>query len=335
MRVAVDAMGGDFAPSAVVEGAVLAARQEVPVVLVGVRDDIERELRAHPGADALDLQVIDADEVVGMSESSSAVLRRKRRASVRVAAEAVAAGQAEALFSAGHTGATILAAHAAFGLLPGAERPALAVPIPTTSGTAILLDVGANVECRPAHLVHFALMGSVFARVALGIASPRVALLSIGEEESKGNELTREAHRLLKTAGLQFTGNLEARDVFTGQADVIVCDGFTGNIALKVSEGLVEAVETLLRQELARSLSARCGSFLARTAFRNFRGRMDYSEYGGALLLGVARLCLVGHGRSSAAAVRNGIALAARYARQGMLSGLQRELTPAASASQS
>jgi glycerol-3-phosphate acyltransferase PlsX len=194
---------------------------------------------------------------------------------------------------------------------------------------AVLLDAGANVECRPAHLVHFAAMGTVFAKVALQIASPRVALLSIGVEESKGNDLTRDAHRMLKATNLHFIGNVEARDVFTGRADVIVCDGFTGNVALKISEGIVDALEALLRDELARTLATRCGAVLSRGAFRRFRERVDYSEYGGAPLLGVAGLCLVGHGGSSPCAVRNAIVLAARYVEQQMLDGLQRELAAA------
>jgi glycerol-3-phosphate acyltransferase PlsX len=329
MRIAVDAMGGDFAPAAIVEGAVRAARERVAVTLVGVRADIDRELRTHGHLTGLDLEVLDADEVVAMSESSSTVLRRKRRASVRVAAEAVALGRAAAMFSAGHTGATVLAAHATFGMLRGAERPALAATIPTVSGVAVLLDAGANVECRPAHLVHFAVMGTVFAKVALQIASPRVGLLSIGVEESKGNDLTRDAHQMLKATNLHFIGNVEARDVFTGHADVIVCDGFTGNVALKISEGIVDALEALLRDELARTLATRCGAALSRGAFRRFRERVDYSEYGGAPLLGVAGLCLVGHGGSSPRAVRNAIILAARYVEQQMLDGLQRELAAA------
>jgi glycerol-3-phosphate acyltransferase PlsX len=326
VRVAVDAMGGDLAPTAAVHGAVLAARRQIAVLLVGVRAEIERELRGLGRIDGLDLEILNAADVVTMDESASAALRSKRRSSIRVTAEAVARGEADAMFSAGHTGATVLAAHAAFGMLRGAERPALAATIPTVAGSAVLLDAGANVECRPAHLVHFAAMGTVFARVALGIASPRVALLSIGEEASKGNDLTREAHRLLKATDLGFIGNLEARDLFTGQADVIVCDGFTGNIALKVSEGLAEAVEALLRGELSRTWSTRCGYVLARDAFRRFHRRVDYTEYGGAPLLGVAGLCLVGHGRSSPRAVSNAVVLAARYAEQGMLTGLQREL---------
>ncbi len=217
-----------------------------------------------------------------MAESASAALRRKPQASIRVAAEAVRDGQAAALFSAGHTGAAVMAAHAAFGRLPGVDRPALATIIPTRRNPAVLLDSGATVECRPQHLVQFAVMGSAYARVALGCESPRVGLLSVGEEESKGNELTREAHQLLKSAPVRFVGNVEGRDVYSGEADVIVCDGFTGNVTLKISEGLVETVERLLHEELSATVGTRVGYLLSREAFRRFRKRVDYAEYGGA-----------------------------------------------------
>ena len=265
-----------------------------------------------------------------MAESPASALRRKPTASVKVAAEAVASGQASALFSAGHTGATVVAAFGAFGMLPGVDRPALAATVPTRGRPAILLDVGATIECRPQHLLQFGIMGSVYARVALGAESPRVALLSIGEEETKGNDLTREAHRLLKASPLAFIGNIEAREVYSGTADVIVCDGFTGNVALKVSEGLVEVTEALLHDELSKTITMRVGSLLTRRALRRFRRRVDYSEYGGAPLLGVAGVAIVGHGRSSAKAVRNGVAMAYRFATGGVLERLQREIAAAA-----
>src|SRR4029077_5498248 len=216
-----------------------------------------------------------------------AALRRKPGASIRIAADTVARGEAAGLFSAGHTGATVMAAAGAFGMLPGVDRPALATTIPTRQRPAVLLDVGASVECRPQHLLQFAVMGAVYARVAFGIETPRVGLLSIGEEATKGNELTREAHRLLKAAPLAFIGNIEARAVYSGQADVIVCDGFTGNVALKMSEGLVDVIENLLSEELSSTVTMRFGSLLTRRALRRFRRRVDYSEYGGAPLLGV------------------------------------------------
>jgi glycerol-3-phosphate acyltransferase PlsX len=216
-------------------------------------------------------------------------------------------------------------------MLPGVDRPALAATIPTRHDhPAILLDVGASVECRPPHLLQFAVMGSMYARVTLGIERPRVALLSIGEEATKGNELTREAHRLLNASQQAFIGNIEARDVYNGAADVIVSDGFTGNIALKVSEGLVEMVEELLGEELSSTITMRVGSLLARRALRHFRRRVDYSEYGGAPLLGVAGVAIVGHGRSSAKAVRNAVALAYRFASNRFLERVEREIAAAA-----
>jgi glycerol-3-phosphate acyltransferase PlsX len=214
-----------------------------------------------------------------------------------------------------------MAAHAAFGMLPGADRPALAATVPTRGRPAALLDVGASVECRPQHLLQFAVMGTVYARVALGLDQPRVALLSIGEEATKGNELTREAHRLLRASPLAFIGNIEAKDLYSGAADIIVCDGFTGNIALKVSEGLVEMVEELLSEEMPR-----VGALLTRRALRRFRRRVDYSEYGGAPLLGLAGIVIVGHGRSSAKAVRNAVAMAYRFASSRFIERVERDI---------
>jgi glycerol-3-phosphate acyltransferase PlsX len=243
-----------------------------------------------------------------------------------VAAETVARGEAAALFSAGHTGATVMAAHAAFGMLPGADRPALTATVPTRGRPAALLDVGASVQCRPHHLLQFAVMGTVYARVAFGLEQPRVALLSIGEEATKGNELTREAYRLLKASPLAFIGNIEAKDLYSGAADIIVCDGFTGNIALKVSEGLVEMVAELLREELSSTFTMRVGSLLTRRALRRFRRRVDYSEYGGAPLLGLAGIAIVGHGRSSAKAVRNAVAMAYRFASSRFIERVERDI---------
>jgi glycerol-3-phosphate acyltransferase PlsX len=330
MRIAIDAMGGDFAPRHIVDGALAAARSVgCGLALVGRRDAIERELERHRDRDGLDVRVVDAPEVIEMAEAAAAALRRKPRASIRVAAELVAAGEAAALFSAGHTGATVMAAHGALGMLPDVDRPALATTIPTRRQPAVLLDAGATMGCRPPHLVQFALMGSVFARVALGIERPRVGLLSIGEEETKGTDLTRETHRLLKGAPVHFIGNVEARDAYSGVADVIVCDGFTGNVVLKVSEGLVETVEALLKDELSSTFTRRMGYLLSRRAFRRFRKRLDYSEYGGAPLMGIAGLCIVGHGRSSAKAVRNAVALATRFAAEGFVERVRREIAAA------
>lgn len=309
IRIAVDAMGGDYAPRAIVDGAVAAARHlDLGVLLVGDASALAGHLERHPDLADLDVRIVDAPEVVDMAESPATALRRKPRASIRVAAAAVAHGEADALVSAGHTGATVLAAHAAFGMLPGVDRPALATAVPTRLQAAVLLDCGATLECRPVHLLQFAVMGSVYARVAYGTERPRVGLLSIGEEETKGNDLTREAHRLLKASPLNFIGNVEAREVYKGSADVIVCDGFTGNIALKISESLVEMIAAL------------SGGALGAVASR----RLDEAEYGGALLVGVRGVVIVGHGRSSARAVENAVLLAQRFVDAGVLARFER-----------
>lgn len=327
--VAVDAMGGDLAPEAPVLGAVQAARRGIAVTLVGFPEAIQTELNRHGDWTVLPIQVADAPDTIQMSEAPLAALRRKPRASVRVAANLAASGQANALFSAGHTGATLLSAHAAFGVLDGVERPALAVTVPTRTGAALLLDAGANMDCRPEHLAQFAVMGAAYARVALQIERPKVALLSIGEEAGKGNDLIREAHIRLQSTPVEYIGNLEAREFFTGRADVIVCDGFTGNIALKVGESLVEAVDHMLREELGAELLTQLGALLTRRAFSRFKQRVDYAEYGGAPLLGVEGVALVGHGRSSAQAVENGIALAARLVENRVVEKLAEALKPA------
>jgi glycerol-3-phosphate acyltransferase PlsX len=329
--IAVDAMGGDHGPRHVVDGAMAAVRHfDLGVILVGRLAALEPEVERHPDVDLSRLKLLEAEDVVGMEESPAAALRRKPRASIKVAAEAVARGDASGLFSAGHTGATVMATHAAFGTLPGVDRPALAATIPTERQPAILLDVGASAECRPQHLLQFAAMGTVYARVAFNIPTPRVGLLSTGKEATKGNELTREAHRLLKESSLAFVGNVEARDVYTGDADVIVCDGFTGNVALKISEGLVEIVENLLSDELSRTIPMGVGSLLTRRALRRFRRRVDYSEYGGAPLLGVTGVTVVGHGRSSARAVRNAVAMAYRFAANNFIERVEREIAASA-----
>jgi glycerol-3-phosphate acyltransferase PlsX len=328
MRIAIDAMGGDTGPSVIVDGALVAARHlQVGLLLVGDARAIDAELSRHPAVRGLDLQVVDAPDRIEMTEAPAAALRRKPRASIRVAADCVRDGRAQALFSAGHTGAAVMAAHGAFGVLPGVDRPALATIIPTRTRPAVLLDSGATVGCRPQHLVQFAVMGAAYARVALELERPTVALLSIGEEETKGNDLTREAHQLLKSAPVHFIGNIEGRDVFSGAADVIVCDGFTGNVTLKLSEGLVETIESLLHDELAATFGGRVGYVLSRQAFRRFRRRVDYSEYGGAPLVGVNGLCIVGHGRSSSKAVANAVTMAARAVGADLVGRLRADLT--------
>lgn len=333
MRIAVDAMGGDRAPGVVVAGAVAAARSfGVGISLVGDRAAIERCLRPMVRDEGIDLSIVDAPSVVGMEEAPAVALRRKPGASVRLALDEVAAGRADGCFTAGHTGAALVAAHGALGLIPGVERPALAATIPTKAGAAVLIDVGANVVCRASHLLQFAGMGGAFARVVLGVGQPRVGLLSIGEEESKGTELIREAHQLCKTSALHFVGNVEARDVYAGKVDVIVCDGFTGNVALKVSEGLAEMMQHMARVEVASSWRTRLGWWLCAPALQRFRARLDPAEYGGVPLLGIAGVCVVGHGRSNARAVHNGIGVVVRCVRERWTSELAAALaTPIAS----
>ncbi len=311
VRVAVDAMGSDLGSGAVVAGAVAAARELGSVVtLVGQESELREHLRAHR-ADGLDISVLHAPETVAMDESPSLALRRKKQSSIRIGLELLKRGEADAFVSAGNTGAVMATALVVLGPLPGVERPAIAVVIPTKTGRAVLLDAGANVDCKPRHLHQFGIMGSVYAEALLATATPRVGLLSIGQEESKGNELTREAFKELEEdEGLRFIGNIEGRDVFNGQVDVVVCDGFTGNVALKISEGVAEVFVALLREELIGDFWAQAGSLLMRRSLRRFKRRLDYSEYGGAPLFGVDGVCIICHGRSSPKAIKNAIRVA-------------------------
>ena len=312
VRVAVDAMGGDHAPGRVVDGAVAAARQGVAVTLVGRDAEVRAALAAHPDADALDLVLVDAAEVVGMDEAPAMALRRKPDASIRVAASVVARGEAHALVSAGHTGATVVAAHAVFGMLPGVDRPALAPAIPTRTGMAVLLDAGATVECRPQHLLQFGVMGSVYAEALLGTPRPRVGVLSIGEEEGKGNMLIKEALPLLQASGLNFIGNIEPKEFMRGAADVALTDGFTGNIMMKTAEAIASYMSDLIRDELMANPFTAVGGLLAKSAFGRVRRLLDPHEVGGAPLLGVNGVVIIGHGRSNAYAIKQAVGQARR-----------------------
>jgi glycerol-3-phosphate acyltransferase PlsX len=310
LRVAVDAMGGDFAPGEIVRGAVQAARElGVEVLLVGPTRQIERELRALGGG-PLPVQVVEAPEVIGMAEAPAMALRRKRQASILVAVETLRRGEADAVVSAGNTGAAMAASLLRLGRIEGIDRPAIAAVLPTLRGRAIMVDVGANVDCRPKHLLQFAVMGSVYANRVLGIAEPRVGLMSNGAEETKGNETVIRAAELLRSSGLRFAGNIEGRDFFDGIADVAVCDGFVGNLLLKFGEGLALGIFTLLREELSRGMLVRLGVALATPRLRALARRMDHTEYGGAALLGVNGICIIAHGSSKAKAIRNSIAVA-------------------------
>ena len=314
MPIAVDAMGGDFAPQSAVEGAFRAAAEDgCAILLVGDRVRVEPELRRHGGDAGGRIEVVHAEEVVGMDEPAITPIRKKRRSSLRLCAELVKDGRAQAMVTAGNTGATLAAAKMVIGTVAGVDRPALAAVLPNARGRTVLLDVGANVDSKPVHLREFAVMGHFYAQEMLGTPAPRVGLMSIGEEEGKGTDLTREAYRLLKTTGLNFIGNVEGRDVFSGRADVIVCDGFVGNAVLKSAEALAEMVRRMLREEIAGAPGGKLGYLLAKGAFERFRERTDYTEYGGAPLLGINGGCFIGHGRSNAHAVQNAVRRAVEF----------------------
>ena len=308
--VAVDAMGGDHAPGPEVAGAVMAAREwHIPVVLVGQQDRIAAELASHRW-EGLDLTIHHASDVVGMHDSASDAVRKKKDSSIRVAFDLVKDGKAAAVVSTGNSGATMAAGMFVLKRITGIDRPAIATVVPNLLDQTLVLDVGGNVDCKPQHLAQFALMGSVYMTQMFGKERPRVGVLSNGEEESKGNELTREAHRILVESPLHYLGYIEGRDIFNGAVDVVVCDGFVGNVVLKVSEGLADALGKMLKAEFAGSLLARLGYLLARPALRGFRKKVDYAEYGGAPLLGIQGTGMICHGKSSARAVMNAIRLA-------------------------
>lgn len=315
ITIALDAMGGDFAPAHPVAGAVLAAREfGARILLVGRSPEIEAELRRHD-VRGLPLEVVHASEVVGMDESPVNAFRRKKDSSIRIASTLVRDGRAQGVVSAGNTGAVMTTVKMICGVLEGVERPALCAVVPNLKGHSVWLDVGANIECRPDHLVQFALMGHLYARDVIGVKNPRVGLLSVGEEDSKGNEVTREAFRILKETPLNFVGNVEGRDIFNGEADVIVCDGFIGNVSLKAVESAAEAIVHFIKEELSQSMLARLGYLLARPAFRNFRRKIDYAEYGGVPLLGVRGAAIIGHGGSSPRAVKNAVRVTLDFVR--------------------
>ena len=328
--VALDAMGGDHAPRVEVEGAILAARElGVRVLLVGIEADVREELDRHKHR-ALPIEIVHAPEVIAMSDSPSQAFRRKKDSSVHVAARLVRDGQADALVSAGNTGAVMTVARFVIGTLPSVDRPALAAAFPNMKEkVSVILDVGANVDSKPEHIEQFAVMGEIYFRAIWGVRRPRVALLSIGEEEAKGNELTREAANRLKHGSLNFVGNVEGRDVFRGNVDVVVCDGFIGNIALKLSEGLVEHIGAMLKRAIKSSLTSQIGYALSKRAFDEFRRRTDYSETGGAPLLGVRGITVIGHGRSNPNAIKNAIRVASDLCRSRVNEKIEQELSAA------
>lgn len=333
ITIAVDAMGGDHAPRPEVEGAVLAARQfGVGILLAGQPQAVKHELarHAHKG---LDIEIVPASEVITMRDAPMQAFRKKKDSSVHVATRLVRDAKADGLVSAGNTGAVMAVARFGLGTLESVDRAALAAPFPTIrGGVSVLLDVGANVDSKVEHLEQFAIMGEIYHRAIFGTRRPRVALLSIGEEEMKGNELTREAYNRFKQLPIHFVGNVEGREVFAGNVDVIVCDGFIGNVALKISEGVAQLIVTMLKSALQSTLSAQVGSLLSRRAYQDFKKKIDYSEYGGAPLLGVRGVTVISHGSSNANAMKNAIRVAAGLARAKINEKIQQELTSVAAA---
>ncbi|HEY4839602.1 MAG TPA: phosphate acyltransferase PlsX [Candidatus Acidoferrales bacterium] len=328
ITIALDAMGSDSAPRPEVEGAILASREfEVRVLLIGQPPALKTELARHSKRGA-DIEIVPASEVITMGDAPLQAYRKKKDSSMHVAARLVKSGEAAAMVTAGNTGAAMATARFLLGMLPSVDRPALAAPFPTArGGTSVLLDVGANVDSRPAHLVQFAVMGENYYRTIFGTKKPRIGLLSIGEEESKGNELVRETFARLKKTPLNFVGNVEGKEIFAGDVDVIVCDGFIGNVALKISEGVAQHIGGMLKKALNSTLSAQVGAMFSRSAFQEFKRQIDYSEYGGAPLLGVRGVTVIGHGRSNANAVKNAIRVATELVRSKVGEKIEEELS--------
>lgn len=313
--IAIDVMGGDNAPSHEIAGAVMAARRwQIPIILVGQSDLVNQEL-AHHDVAGLDIQVVHASEVVGMHDSASDAVRKKKDSSIRVALDLVKLEKANAVVSTGNSGATMASGMFVLKRIPGIDRPAIATVVPNLKDQTIILDVGGNVDCKPIHLLQFALMGSVLSSQMFGKKSPRVGILSNGEEESKGNELTRIANLKLKETSLNYIGYTEGRDIYSGQIDVVVCDGFVGNVVLKVSEGLAEALSLMLRKEFNSRWLSKIGYMLVKPSIKAFRKKVDYAEYGGAPLLGIQGTVMICHGSSSPRAIMNAIKMAYDYDR--------------------
>src|SRR3984957_4258756 len=325
--IVLDAVGSDKAPEPEIRGAILACRElPVRVHLVGPEPELRDLLDEYLEDEDLPIVIHHASERIGMDEKAAHAVRTKKDSSMRVGLKLVREKKVAGFVTAGNTGAAMATAKMVLGALPGVDRPALTARMPTVTGSpCVLLDVGANVDCKAHNLEQFAVMGEMFARSVLKIARPRVGLLSIGEEESKGNDLTREAFPLLKALPIKFIGNVKGRDIFSGSADVIVCDGFAGNVALKTGEGIGRPFRDLLRESLTRTVIAQVGAMLSRKAFNDFRRRLDYNEYGGGQLLGVRGVCVIGHGSSNDRAIFNGIRVAYEFAHAGTNERIEQE----------
>ncbi|MBI3940229.1 MAG: phosphate acyltransferase PlsX [Acidobacteria bacterium] len=325
--IVVDAMGSDNAPYSEVEGVVQAVRElSLHAILVGREELIRKVLKQHGGGD-LPITVVHANEVISMNEPAATAARKKRDSSIHVACRLVREGHAQGVVSAGNTGAVMAISKLVLGTLEGVDRPALAAVLPTKNGACVLIDVGANVDCKPHQMVQFAIMGHIYSRSILRKTKPSVGLMSIGEEESKGNELTREVYKMLSGSGLHFVGNVEGRDVYDGKTDVIVCDGFTGNVALKISEGLIEALLVLLKEELSRNWTSKVGALLTQQSFRSLKRKLDYSEYGGALLLGVKGVSIICHGSSNSNAIKNAVRVAGEFCDMKVNERIEKEIS--------
>jgi phosphate acyltransferase len=332
VRIALDAMGGDYAPSVAVEGAVAAAREfGIQVILVGQRDEVQRELDKHDTS-GLSLPIVHAEEVVGMQEHAATALRQKRGSSIAVGIKMVHDREADGFVSAGNSGAVMAFALFGLGRIEGIDRPALGTVFPTTTGKCFVIDAGANVDCKPEYLRQFAIMGSAYLERVLGVPNPRVALLSNGEEETKGNSLVLESIPLLRAAPINFVGNVEGKDIPHGAADVIVTDGFAGNVVIKLSEGLAAALFDIIKTELTASFTSKLAALVLKPAFRRVRRRLDYAEYGGAPLLGVKGVAIIAHGRSNALAIKNAIRVARQAVDQKLVDAIRSGVTAGAAA---
>ncbi|NLZ43865.1 MAG: phosphate acyltransferase PlsX [Clostridia bacterium] len=329
MRIAVDAMGGDYSPREAVRGGLQAvAEKNLEVIFVGREQEIREELVAagYQGDLGAPVSVVDAPEVITMDEHPATAVRKKRNSSIVVANRLVKEGAADAVVSAGNTGAAMAASLLTLGRIPGIARPAIAIPMPTLRGVTILLDAGANADCDPTDLLQFGLMGAVYAEAIMGIASPQVRLLSIGEEETKGNRLVLESHQIFKESGLNFTGNVEGQDLLTGVCDVVVCDGFVGNIVLKLTEGVAGTLLQQIKEIFTSSLPGKAAALLVKKELQALRNRMDYSEYGGAPLLGVQGIAIISHGRSKAKAFKNAVLFGAKAVEENLVTRIRQAI---------
>lgn len=329
MKIAVDAMGGDYSPREAVRGGLQAIEEKnLQIIFVGREEAIKEELAAAGYQGGLNgpVSIVDASEVIAMDEHPATAVRKKRNSSIVVANRLVKEGEAGAVVSAGNTGAAMAASLLTLGRIPGIARPAIAIPMPTLRGVTILLDAGANADCDPRDLLQFGLMGTVYAEAIMGIPSPRVGLLSIGEEETKGNRLVLESHELFKKSGLNFTGNIEGQDLPRGLCDVAVCDGFVGNIVLKLTEGVAGVLLQQIKEILTGSLLGKTAALLIKKGLQDLRSQMNYAEYGGAPLLGVQGITIISHGRSKAKAFKNAVLFAAKAVEEDLVAKIRQAI---------